>query len=124
MKSITQKLDLDNFITNFKNFYARDKSIEMMGDKIVSRLTVEKFNVPTVPGTKDAITDIDQALLDADIIGYPIMVKASAGGGGKGMRVVYSKKDMKSAIEATQREAASSFANDLVNEFAADFVAI
>jgi acetyl-CoA carboxylase biotin carboxylase subunit len=64
------------------------KSIELMGSKLAAKAAVAKFNVPLVPGTSEPITDIKEAKKIAAKIGYPVLIKASAGGGGKGMRVV------------------------------------
>jgi acetyl/propionyl-CoA carboxylase alpha subunit len=64
------------------------ESMEIMGSKIGAKQAVSKFNVPLVPGTQEALRDVQEAKKIADGIGYPVLVKASAGGGGKGMRVV------------------------------------
>lgn len=86
--------------------------INKMGDKAYAKKTVVDCGVPTIPGTKGAVASLDAALKAADKIGYPIMVKASAGGGGKGMRIVESKKDLKSMFNLAKREAMSFFGND------------
>src|SRR3954465_14916462 len=67
--------------------------IRAMGDKATARRTMIQHNVPTVPGTPDIVSDPDQALAAAAKIGYPIMIKASSGGGGKGMRIARSKEE-------------------------------
>lgn len=91
------------------------ESIEIMGDKLSSKLAVSKYgNIPQVPGMKEAITDIAFAKQKADEIGYPIMIKASAGGGGKGMRIVENPKDFEEQMERAISEAVSSFANGSV----------
>ena len=64
------------------------KSIEVMGSKLAAKAAVSKFNVPLVPGTSEPISDVGAAKKVAKSIGYPILIKASAGGGGKGMRIV------------------------------------
>src|SRR5688572_15608669 len=64
------------------------KAIELMGSKLAAKAAVAKFNVPLVPGTAESITDVSQAKKIANEIGYPVLIKASAGGGGKGMRIV------------------------------------
>lgn len=90
------------------------ESINMMGDKITARKTVEAYGVPTVPGTTEAIKDVNTAIKIAKEVGFPIMLKASAGGGGKGMRVVHNENEFTSALNMTQREALSSFGDDTV----------
>jgi len=89
-------------------------SINMMGDKITARKTVEAYSVPTVPGTTEPIKDVGVAIEVAKKIGFPVMLKASAGGGGKGMRVVHDESEFESSLNMTQREALSSFGDDTV----------
>ena len=69
------------------------ESMEIMGSKLAAKEAVAKFSVPLVPGTSTPITDIDEAKAIAKNIGYPILIKASAGGGGKGMRVVENENE-------------------------------
>ncbi|MBA4056938.1 MAG: biotin carboxylase, partial [Marivirga sp.] len=69
------------------------KAIELMGNKLAAKSAVAKFNVPLVPGTSEPIKDIGVATEIANKIGYPILIKASAGGGGKGMRIVESARE-------------------------------
>lgn len=88
--------------------------INRMGDKSNARDTMKSSGVPTVPGTDGEISDMNEAVLIAKKIGYPVIVKASAGGGGKGMRVVYSEEDLVSAIETAQKEAQNYFGNPMV----------
>ncbi len=90
------------------------KAISVMGDKLTSKQTVQKFNVPLVPGMDKPINDVEKAKKVADEIGYPIMIKASAGGGGKGMRIVNDKKDFEEQMERAMSEARNSFGNDEV----------
>lgn len=90
------------------------KSIEMMGDKVSSRLLMKAANVPMAPGTTDAIADTKAAKTIADQIGYPVLVKASAGGGGKGMRIVHDAHDFENAMQMAQSEAKSAFGDDRV----------
>lgn len=90
------------------------ESMEIMGGKISAKQAVEEFDVPMVPGTKEAITDIDQAKKVANQIGYPVLIKASAGGGGKGMRVVEKEADFETQIRTAQSEALSAFGDDAV----------
>jgi acetyl-CoA carboxylase biotin carboxylase subunit len=87
-------------------------SIETMGSKIGAKQAAKKFNVPMVPGTEEPLKDIEAARKIADKIGYPILVKASAGGGGKGMRVVETAADFEEQIRAAKSEALSAFSND------------
>ncbi|MEQ8198493.1 MAG: acetyl-CoA carboxylase biotin carboxylase subunit [Clostridiaceae bacterium] len=88
--------------------------IRRMGDKSNARDTMKESGVPTVPGTDGEIEDINEAIEIADKIGYPVIVKASAGGGGKGMRVVYSKDELINSIETAQKEAQNYFGNPMV----------
>ena len=88
-------------------------AIEVMGDKLTARQTVQMAGVPVVPGTAPGLTD-DELLLAAEGIGFPILVKASAGGGGKGMRPVYSLDELPKAIAAAKREAFAAFSDDVV----------
>ena len=92
----------------------RAESIRAMGDKITARQRMIKAGVPVVPGTKEKLTNEKKALEVAKNIGYPIMVKASAGGGGKGMRLVRSEKELWEAVSTARSEALSSFGNDSV----------
>jgi acetyl-CoA carboxylase, biotin carboxylase subunit len=87
-------------------------SIEVMGSKIGAKQAAKKFNVPMVPGTEEPVTDVAEARRIAQGIGYPILVKASAGGGGKGMRVVNSDDEFDEQIRAAKSEALNSFSND------------
>ncbi len=90
------------------------EAIDVMGDKIDAKQAVKKFNVPMVPGTDEAITDISEAKTIAEGIGYPILIKASAGGGGKGMRVVESSNEFEEQYDRAVSEAVSSFGNGAV----------
>ena len=90
------------------------KSVKMMGSKTAARTLMSKNNVPVVPGTLEAISNIEEGIKISENIGFPVLLKASAGGGGKGMRKVTSKDEFKSAFESTKREALKSFANDEV----------
>ena len=84
-------------------------AITVMGDKIESRRAMNKAGVPTVPGLEDPVDDVEQAIRDAEGIGYPIAIKAAAGGGGKGIRVVRKPDEMASAFRTASGEALSSF---------------
>ena len=89
-------------------------AIETMGDKITARKTMMKAGVPVVPGTVDPITDLEEAVKVIKEIGLPVMVKASAGGGGKGMRLVEKEEDILSSVKAAKSEALSAFGDDAV----------
>jgi len=89
-------------------------AIKAMGDKIASKKLAEKAGVTTVPGYTEALKDEKEALKVARDIGYPVMLKASAGGGGKGMRVCENDADLKEAFVSAVREAKSSFGDDRV----------
>ncbi|MGJ3233999.1 acetyl-CoA carboxylase biotin carboxylase subunit [Marivirga sp.] len=90
------------------------ESIEIMGDKLSAKAAVLKRNVPLVPGLDKAITDIAFAKEKADEIGYPILIKASAGGGGKGMRIVEDPVDFESQMDRAVSEAKNAFGNGAV----------
>jgi acetyl-CoA carboxylase, biotin carboxylase subunit len=85
------------------------KQIRSMGDKATARRTMIELGVPTVPGTEDIVTDPDEALRIADEIGYPVMIKASAGGGGKGMRLAEDPESFLTLLTAAQNEAQAAF---------------
>ncbi|MBB3763060.1 acetyl-CoA carboxylase biotin carboxylase subunit [Sphingomicrobium lutaoense] len=89
-------------------------AIAAMGDKIESKKLAKEAGVNVVPGYLGEIADTDEAVKIAGEIGYPVMMKASAGGGGKGMRLAYSEKDVREGFEATKREGLSSFGDDRV----------
>ena len=88
--------------------------ITKMGSKIGARQIAEAAGVPVVPGIKHPLKDADEALEIAKKIGFPLLLKAAAGGGGKGMRAVREEKDLKSAFTMAQNEAISSFKDDAV----------
>ena len=90
------------------------EAIAAMGDKIESKKLAQKAGVSVVPGFIGEIRDTDQAVEIAGGIGYPVMMKASAGGGGKGMRLAWSEKDVREGFEATKREGLASFGDDRV----------
>lgn len=89
-------------------------AINTMGDKITARKTMLKASVPVVPGTTEPITSLEDALKTIKEIGLPVMVKASAGGGGKGMRMISREEDIVSSVNAARSEAKASFSNDAV----------
>ena len=90
------------------------ESIELMGDKLTSKHTVAKYKIPMVPGTPDAVTDRTEAKQKSKEIGYPVLIKASAGGGGKGMRVVEKEADFNEQMDRAVSEAITSFGNGAV----------
>ena len=89
-------------------------AIAAMGDKIQSKKLAKEAGVNVVPGFVGEIEDTDHAVKISEEIGYPVMMKASAGGGGKGMRLAYSEKDVREGFEATKREGLNSFGDDRV----------
>lgn len=89
-------------------------SIRMMGDKISAKQAAKKFQVPMVPGTDEPIQSIDEAREIALRTGFPILIKASAGGGGKGMRVVNEESELEEQLRMAKSEALSAFGNDAV----------
>lgn len=88
------------------------KSVSLMGSKTEARKLMAKNNVPIVPGTTEAVNSVKEGIKISKEIGYPVLLKATAGGGGKGMRKISSKSEFESAFEATKREALKAFAND------------
>jgi len=90
------------------------KSVEMMGSKTAARSLMKESGVPIVPGTTERIESIDTAVEAAKKIGFPILLKASAGGGGKGMKRVYSEKDFETAFSSAQRESQKAFGDDSI----------
>jgi len=91
---------------------ASPKMIEGMGDKASAKSTMEKAGVPVVPGSKGLLKDLDDAKKTAKKIVYPVMIKATAGGGGKGMRVVWNEEEMEGAWNSARKESAAAFGND------------
>ncbi|EST55898.1 acetyl-CoA carboxylase biotin carboxylase subunit [Brevibacillus panacihumi W25] len=87
------------------------ESIQKMGDKSVAKSTMRAANVPLVPGTEGLIEDIEEALQVAKSIGYPVIVKATAGGGGRGMRVAFDEHELSKSIRQAQKEAETAFGN-------------
>lgn len=90
------------------------ESIKVMGDKLSSKQAVKNFNVPLVPGMDEPISDVDIAKKVAEQIGYPVMIKASAGGGGKGMRIVHDPKEFDEQMLRAVSEARNSFGDESV----------
>ena len=88
--------------------------MDVMGDKLKAKQAVKAFNVPLVPGVDEAISDIEEAKAIAKEMKYPILIKASAGGGGKGMRLGKCRSEFEEQMQMAQNEARSSFGNDAV----------
>jgi len=92
----------------------RPELLDMMGDKTAARALAQRINVPTLPGTENAITDRDEALKTAKSIGFPLIIKAAFGGGGRGMRVVHKAADLAPLLDEAQAEAGRAFGNPAV----------
>lgn len=90
------------------------EAIEIMGSKLAAKEAAKKFDIPMVPGSEGAITDIEEAKELASRIGFPILIKASAGGGGKGMRVVNAVEELEEQMQRAQSEALSAFGDGSV----------
>ncbi len=88
------------------------EAIERMGDKAQARETMKAAGVPVIPGSDGVAADLETAYQEAERIGYPVMVKASAGGGGRGIRLVHSRAELKDAFYTASREALSFFGDD------------
>ncbi|MDD2986345.1 acetyl-CoA carboxylase biotin carboxylase subunit [Flavobacterium sp.] len=92
----------------------KSKAIEMMGNKLAAKEAVKEYDIPMVPGTEEAITDIEEAKKIATQIGFPILIKAAAGGGGKGMRIVEKEADFTSQMDRAISEAVNAFGDGSV----------
>lgn len=90
------------------------EAIEVMGDKLSAKAAVKSYDIPLVPGVDDAITDVKRAAQIAEDIGFPVLIKASAGGGGKGMRIVENRGEFESQMDRAVSEAVSAFGNGAV----------
>ena len=88
--------------------------INVMGDKIMAKQTAEKLGIPVVPGSDGAVTELDDARRIASDIGYPVIIKAASGGGGRGMKVVNDDNEMATALQTTRTEAGAAFGDDSV----------
>jgi propionyl-CoA carboxylase alpha chain len=89
-------------------------AIEAMGDKITSKKLAQEAGVSTVPGYMGLIADADEAVRISNEVGYPVMIKASAGGGGKGMRIAWNDTEAREGFQSSKNEAASSFGDDRI----------
>ena len=87
-------------------------AIEAMGDKITSKKLAAEAGVSTVPGYMGVIADADEAVKISNQVGYPVMIKASAGGGGKGMRIAWNDGEAREGFQSSKNEAAASFGDD------------
>ncbi|OUR91098.1 acetyl-CoA carboxylase biotin carboxylase subunit [Flavobacteriales bacterium 34_180_T64] len=92
----------------------RSKAIKIMGSKLAAKEAVKAYNIPMVPGIDEAIVDVEKAKIIAKEIGFPILIKASAGGGGKGMRVVEKESELESQMTRAISEATSAFGDGSV----------
>ncbi len=92
----------------------KSKAIEMMGSKLAAKEAVIKYDIPMVPGVDHAITDLEEAKKTAREVGFPILIKASAGGGGKGMRIVEKEADFESQMDRAISEATNAFGDGSV----------
>ena len=97
---------------NIKFIGALPEQIASMGDKATAKSTMIKAGVPCVPGSEGLLKDLDDAKKQAKKIKYPVMMKATAGGGGKGMRIIWKEEDLEAAWDSAKKEAATSFGND------------
>ncbi|MBT6139146.1 MAG: acetyl-CoA carboxylase biotin carboxylase subunit, partial [Rhodospirillaceae bacterium] len=88
--------------------------IRMMGDKITAKRTMIELGIPCVPGTDGAVSDEATALVEADRIGYPLLIKAAAGGGGRGMKVAETRENVGEALSMARRESKAAFGDDSV----------
>lgn len=95
--------------SNIKFIGPSPQSIRSMGDKAFAKETMKKVGVPVVPGSDGVVSTVDEAKKIASEIGYPIMLKASAGGGGKGMRIVWEEKDIEKLFQTASTEAQAAF---------------
>ncbi|MDQ3073748.1 MAG: acetyl-CoA carboxylase biotin carboxylase subunit [Bacteroidota bacterium] len=91
---------------------ARPEMINAMGDKSMARATMKKAGVPIIPGSDGILADVKEAKKLAPKIGYPVIIKASAGGGGRGMRIIWKESEIEKAFESAKQESKAAFGND------------
>ena len=91
---------------------ATPDQIDQMGDKSNAKATMKKAGVPTIPGSDGLMADLKSGMKEAKQIGYPVMLKATAGGGGKGMRIIWKPEEFENAWDSARQEAAAAFGND------------
>ena len=99
---------------NIKFIGPSSKTISIMGDKSRAREIMKKANVPVIPGSDGIVENIEDAYIEAERIGYPVMVKAALGGGGKGIRIVHSKVELENAFFTAKSEAMANFGDDTI----------
>ena len=99
---------------NIKFIGPSSKTIGTMGDKSRARELMKNANVPIIPGSNGIIKDIEEAYIEAENVGYPIMVKAALGGGGKGIRIVHKKEELEKAYYTAKAEAKANFGDDTI----------
>lgn len=99
---------------NIKFIGPSSKTISIMGDKSRAREIMKKANVPVIPGSDGIVENIEDAYIEAKRIGYPVMVKAALGGGGKGIRIVHSKEELENAFFTAKSEAMANFGDDTI----------
>src|SRR6202012_3145329 len=92
----------------------KPEHISMMGDKIAAKVAVKEAGIPVVPGSDGAIDDLDEAMAAAEAIGFPVLVKAAAGGGGRGMKVAPNRDALFEAISTASNEAKAAFGDGSV----------
>jgi acetyl-CoA carboxylase biotin carboxylase subunit len=97
---------------NIKFIGALPEQISGMGDKATAKATMIKAGVPCIPGSKGLLKDPEEAKVKAKVVKYPVILKATAGGGGKGMRIVWKEEDLEEAWDSAKQEAAAAFGND------------
>ncbi len=88
--------------------------IQVMGDKIQAKVTAKNLGIPVVPGSEGAVTDVDEAKTISAEIGYPVLIKAASGGGGRGMKVAETENDVERALQTARSEAGAAFGDDAV----------
>jgi acetyl-CoA carboxylase biotin carboxylase subunit len=88
--------------------------IRLMGDKVAAKAAAEELGIPTVPGSRGAVVSLDQAVAEAERIGFPILIKAAGGGGGRGMKIAQDEADLRRLVPMAQNEAKAYFGNDTV----------
>ncbi len=88
--------------------------IRMMGDKVEAKVAAKRLGIPTVPGSAGAVATVEAALPEAERIGYPVLIKAAGGGGGRGMKVAHDERDLRQLLPMAQNEAKAYFGNDAV----------
>lgn len=97
---------------NIKFIGPTSEMMRLMGDKITAKETMIKAGVPVIPGSEGLLSGVDEAKKLANDMGYPVLLKATAGGGGKGMRLVWKEEEIEKAFESAKTEAAAAFGND------------